>query len=296
MNRVRADISPTVRRRRLAAELRRLRSEQGLHGDEVAERLGWSPSKVSRYELARTGLKPADVRKMLEVYGVESTRQDELVALAYEATKKGWWEDYADALPEDYLALIGLEAEATAEWSWHLEVVPGLLQTEAYAREVNIKGQSLSPVPPGQIERSVQARMRRQELLTRDPPLDLVAIIDESVLLRKIADASVMREQLHHLIEVAQLPNVSLRVLKLGDEWSMVMNSFDLLRFGTGRSDRDAMLPDVVWTEHLSSALYFEGETDTYQYRLVFERLTESAQGPSDSLDLIARTAAQSWP
>lgn len=289
---MRADISPTVRRRRLAAELRRLRSEQGLNADEVAERLGWSPSKVSRYELARTGLKPADVRKMLEVYGVDAQRQNDLIALANEATKKGWWEEYADALPEEHVSLIGLEAEATSEWSWHLEVVPGLLQTEAYARSVNTRGQSLSPVPPGQIERSVQARMRRQELLTREPPLDLVAVIDESVLLRRLAPPPVMREQLNHLIEIAQLPNVYLRVLKLSDDCPMIMNSFDLLRFGRGQ---DAILPDVVWTEHLRSTLYFEGETDTYQYRLVIERLAESSQGASESLDLIARTAAQTW-
>jgi hypothetical protein len=134
--------------------------------------------------------------------------------------------------------------------------------------------------------------MRRQELLTSEPPLELRAVIDESVLLRRLTNASTMREQLDHLIAVAQLPNVSLRVLKLEDNWPMIINSFDLLIFETGRS-HEAMLPDVVWTEHPSGALYSEDETETYRYRLVFERLSESSLAPSDSMEFIARAAAQ---
>ena len=289
---MRADFSPTVRRLRLAAELRRLRGETGLTGDEVAERLGWSPSKVSRYELARTGLKPGDVRTMLKFYGVDAERQTDLITLANEATKKGWWEDYADAFAEDYVHIIGLEAEALSEWSWHLEVIPGLLQTEAYARQVNTKGQFLGPISPSKIDRSVEARMRRQELLTSKAPLEFRVVIDESVLLRTLTSASVMREQLNHLIAVAQLPNVSLRVLRLTDNWPFILSSFDLLMFGTDHAHK-AILPDVVWTEHPSGALYSEDETETYRYRLVFESLSESSLEPSDSMELIARTAAR---
>jgi transcriptional regulator with XRE-family HTH domain len=286
------NVSPEVRRRRLAAELRRLRDRSGQTGDEVASQLGWSPSKVSRYELARTGLRPSDVRKMLEVYGVEPARQEELLALARQATTKGWWEEYADVMNDEYVSIIGLEDEATSESSWYIEVIPGLLQTEAYARSVNSRGYSLGPVPPRQIERSIQARMRRQHLLHRDPPLELTVVLDESVLRRKLAPAPVMREQLQHLTELADLPNVTLRVLTLGADFPIAMGSFDLLRFG---DDGTATLPDVVYTEHLRSTLYFEGEADTYQYRLVFELLLESSLEVSPSQDLIANIATKVW-
>ena len=218
----------------------------GLKTSEVAERLGWSPAKVSRYELARTGLKPSDVRQMLVFYKVDTQRRNELLAFAEEASEKGWWEEFSDILPEEHISLIGLEDAATAEWSWHLEVISGLLQTEEYAIRVNSKGYSLAPVPPGRIDRSVKVRIKRQERLTRDPPLELAAVLDEAVLRRRIGDPHVMRNELRHLIAVAQLPNISLRVLRLGDESPMVMNSFDLLRFG----NQGSAMPDVVYTEH----------------------------------------------
>jgi transcriptional regulator with XRE-family HTH domain len=202
------NVSPEVRRRRLAAELRRLRSESRLKTTEVARHLGWSPSKVSRYELARTGLKPDDVREILTFYGVDTQRQNELLALAEEASEKGWWEDFSDLLADDQISLIGLEDEATAEWAWHLEVIPGLLQTEEYARHVNSKGYSLAPVPPGQIDRSVRVRIRRQELLTRDPALALSVVIDEGVLRRRVGGPEVMQRQLAHLAAVARLPPI----------------------------------------------------------------------------------------
>lgn len=289
------NVSPEVRRRRLAAELRRLRDRSGQTGDEVASLLGWSPSKVSRYELARTGLRPSDVRKMLEVYGVDAARQEELLALARQATTKGWWEEYADVMSEEYISIIGLEAEATSELSWYLEVIPHLIQTEAYAREINSKGYSLGPVPPGQIERSVRARMKRQELLRRDPPLDLTVVLDESVLRRRLASPPVMREQLRHLMKMAELPNVTLRVLRLSDDFPIIMSSFDLLRFGVEGGAAETTLPDVVYTEHLRSTLFFEGEADTYQYRLVFERLLDSSISPADTIGLIASTLDSAW-
>jgi transcriptional regulator with XRE-family HTH domain len=290
------NVSPEVRRRRLAAELRRLRDRSGQTGDEVASQLGWSPSKVSRYELARTGLRPSDVRKMLEVYGVESARQEELLALARQAaTAKGWWEEYADIMSDEYTSIIGLEDEASSELSWYLEVIPHLLQTEAYAREINSKGYSLGPVPPAQIERSVQARMKRQELLRRDPPLELVTVLDESVIRRRLASPPVMLDQLRHLMAVAELPNVTLRILRLSADFPIIMSSFDLLRFSHEGEAAETTLPDVVYTEHLRSTLFFDGEADTYQYRLVFDRLLGSSLSPQDSLSLISRTIDTDW-
>jgi transcriptional regulator with XRE-family HTH domain len=275
-----ANISPEVRRRRLAAELRRLRGSAGLKVDQVARQLGWSPSKVSRYELARTGLKPLDVRAMLVFYRVDEKRQSELLALAEEATERGWWEEFSDVLSEEHISLIGLEDEATTQYVWHLDVIPGLLQTEDYARAVNTKGYSLAPVPPSQIERSIRVRMKRQELLTRDHPLELVAVLDEAVLRRQIGARSVMRQQLDHLIEAARLPNVSLRILQLESDAPIVIGSFVLLRYGTS-------MPDVVYMEHFRGTLHFERETDTHQYRIVFQRLSEGALSESGSLDLL---------
>lgn len=284
-------VSPEVRRRRLAAALRGLREQSGLKTTDVARRLKWSPAKVSRYELARTGLKPDDVREMLAFYGVDDRRQRELLALAFEASEKGWWEAFSDVLSEEHIALIGLEDEAAAEWSWHLEVVPGLLQTEEYARRVNSKGYSLAPVPGSQIERSVSVRMKRQSLLTRDPPLELRAVIDESVLRRGFGGPEVMRDQLRHLIEIAQLPNVSLQVRPFGDDGTIIMNSFDLLHFGT----QTGKMPDVVYTEHFRATLSFEGETDTYQYRIIFDRLSDGALAEAESVQLIEKVINQTW-
>jgi hypothetical protein len=228
---------------------------------------------------------------MLAFYGVDEHRQNELLALAFEASEKGWWEVFSDVLPDDHISLIGLEDEAAAEWSWHLEVIPGLLQTEEYARRVNSKGYSLAPVPESQIERSVAVRMKRQKLLTRDPPLELRAVIDEAVLRRGFGGPGVMRDQLRHLIEIAQLPNVSLRVLPFGHDSTIIMNSFDLLHFGI----QSGKMPDVVYTEHFRATLYFEGEMDTHQYRIVFDRLREAALGEMGSVQLIEKIISQMW-
>jgi transcriptional regulator with XRE-family HTH domain len=281
-----------VRRRRLAAELRRLRDRRHRTLDEVAAELGWSPSKVSRYELAQGGLKPAEVRRLLDLYEVDADKRDVLLSLAREATDKGWWEEYADVMPEDYVSIIGLEAEATAEWSWHLDVIPGLLQHEAYIRAIANQAQVLAATPPSMIDRRVAMRLRRQELLDRDPPLQYSVVLDQGVLLRRMGSTSVMRDQLTHLAEVAQLPNVSLRIKQLDDSFPVLVNSFDLLAFGTAQ---EATMPDVVWTEHLTTAIYFEGETDTFQYHVVFEALRDGALATSESLELLYQIVDQVW-
>jgi len=284
--------SPIVRQRRLATELRRLREQLGLTGDEVARDLGWSPSRVSRYELARARPKPADLVKLFDRYGVDPRRRAELLALAEEAVGKGWWEAYSDVLPEELSSLIGLEAEARSSWTWHLEVVPGLLQTEDYAREVNRGYQRVAHVPPGQMERRLEARMARQQVLDRDPPFELSVVLDESALRRMVASESVMRGQLQHLVDVAQLPNVTLRVMPLERLYPIVTGSFVLLRFSEAH---DTRLPDVVYVEGLIGNLYFEDEVETYLYNIAFEYLIDSALGTAESIELIARTADQTW-
>jgi transcriptional regulator with XRE-family HTH domain len=284
--------SPTVRRRRLAGELRRLRDRARLTGDQVADQLGWSPSKISRYELARTGLNPAEVEKLLDIYGVDGRQRDELLALAREAKQKGWWESYSDALPEEYRAFIGLEAEAQSVRQWHVEVVPGLLQTEDYAREVVEGFQKVDIVTPGQIERRLQARLERQQVLTRQPPLELRVVLDESVLLRRVGDKSVMDAQLRRLAEVSQIPNVKLQILPLSQHHPLTLDSFVLLTFGEGRR---TTLHDVVSTEHLTSELYLEGEAGTHRYRLAFDALAEQSLSPAMSQELILQTARRVW-
>jgi hypothetical protein len=191
-------------------------------------------------------------------------------------------------LTEDHLAFIGLEAEATSIQEWQINVVPGLLQTERYAREILSGHQEVATIPPAVIERRVETRVRRQQILSRKPPLQLAVVLDESVLLRQRGDHSLMREQLQRLAEVSDLPNVSLRILPLSKPERLAVDSFSILHFG---EDRETPLHDVVNTEFLSSQLHVEGETGTYEIRLAFEHLAEVSLMPSQSRDLILEIA-----
>jgi transcriptional regulator with XRE-family HTH domain len=286
--------SPAVRRRRLAAELRRLRGERT--GTEVARALGWSPSKISRYEQGRSTLLFDEVSKLLDLYGVSDPERGLLLSLALDASQRGWWEDYADALPEESLAFIGLEAEAVSVAQWQVEVVPGLLQTEDYARQVYAGYQHVVPTTsPGVVERRVRVRMKRQEVLARDPPLQLSVVIDESVLLRRMGAREIMQAQLERLAEAAELTNVDLRVLPLNNENSLVADSFVIFGFGTNSMDDSVLLHDVVSTEGVKSETYVEGETDTHLYRLVFQGLVKASLSPCESRRLIRQTAADVW-
>ena len=289
-----ASASPTVRRRRLAAELRRLRGTRT--GGEVAKALSWSPAKISRYELGQTNFPPDEVEKLLDFYGVAEPRRGQLLTLAAEAGQRGWWEEYADALAPEFMEFIGLEAEADSMAHWQVGVIPGLLQTEEYARELNIGYRSVIPTPPAVLERLVRVRMIRQELLSREPPFQLSVVMDESVLLRKIGDRGLMHAQLLHLAAAAELANVELRVMPLSNrETSLVADSFTILSFGSRPTDEADKLADVVSTEGVTSELYVEGESDTYLYRLVFQGLLNASLSPAESRHLIRRTADDLW-
>lgn len=289
-----ASPSPTVRRRRLAAELRRLRGTRT--GGSVAEALGWSTAKISRYELGQSSFPLDEVQKLLDFYQVAEPSRTQLLALAAEANQRGWWEEFADVLSPEYMEFIGLEAEADTMAHWQVGVVPGLLQTEDYARELNVGYQSVIPTPPGILERLVRVRMIRQELLTRDPPLRLSAVVDEAVLRRKIGDRGLMRAQLRHLVAAADLSNVELRVLPLDNrETSLVADSFAILSFGPQPTGQAGKLADVVSTESVTSELYVEGEADTYLYRLVFQGLLDASLSHAKSKHLIRRTVDELW-
>jgi transcriptional regulator with XRE-family HTH domain len=284
--------SPALRRRRLAAELRRLRGSRA--GHEVAKGLGWSTSKVSRYELGRGTLPLDEVEKLLNFYGVTDPERSQLLSLAREANERGWWEDYGDALPDEYQAFIGLEAEAASAAIWAIEVVPGLLQTEEYARQMHVGYQAVVPIAPGIIDTRVKVRMIRQQVLKRDPPLELSVVLDESVLLRPIGKPQLMRAQLQHLAQIMDLPNVELRVLPLNKERTLIANSFVI--FGFNPIAETGRLHDVVSTESaVGSDLYVEGETDTYFHRLVFQSLRGDSLSPVETQALIQRAAQQVW-
>ncbi len=193
--------SPAVRRRRLGAELRAIRGTRRVL--DVAVALGWSPAKVSRYELARTMLKEDEVGRLLDYYEVAGEQRAQLLALARDAAEKGWWEEEPDAISADHQQFIGLEAEARAIAVWHIGQVPGLLPTEACARYIIGNYDRVERIAPGLVERRVQVRMRRQQMLTRDPPRELAVVLDESVLRRRIGDTAVMHEQLQRLAREA---------------------------------------------------------------------------------------------
>jgi transcriptional regulator with XRE-family HTH domain len=286
-----APASPTVRRRRLAAELRGIRESKGKSGDSVAAALRWSPSKISRYERARTGLRPREVERLLDYYQITGPRRALLLELAEDAAQKGWWEEFADSLSEDYQQFIGLEHEATSMAVWHVDVVTGLLQTENYARHIISSYSRVEPIAPGMIGRMVRVRMRRQQILDREG-LQLSVVLDESVLKRRVGDESVMYEQLQRLVQEADRPNLTLQILPLDAQHTVFGESFVIFGFGV---DSDAMLQDVVSTEHLRSGFSLEGERETYLHRIAFQALAEASLDPAASRALLLKTAESHW-
>jgi hypothetical protein len=285
--------SPTVRRRRLAAELRRLRGRQT--GTQVARAIGWSPTKISRAESGRESIPPQEVEKLLDFYGVVQPLRGQLLDLAEDATQQGWWEDYAGVLPPEYLEFIGLENEASFVAECQADVVPGLLQTQSYIRQIYAGYERVIPTPPSVISQFVRARVIRQERLTREPLLQFSAVIDQSVLLRRMGSDELMRAQLQHLADMGDLPNVDLRILPLDRETPLVVTSFTILSFGTRTATDTANLGDVVSSEAITADLYVEGETDTYQYKLFYQALHDASLSPEDSRLLIASTAQHVW-
>lgn len=284
--------SPAVRGRRLAAELRRLRISRQLTGEEVAQRLGWSESKISRIELRRTGVKEADLRKLLDLYEVGAARREELLALARESAQKGWVETATAGFPPEYAAYLQAEAEARSVWNWEPQIVPGLLQTPDYARAVMQVWEAMFAAPPGDTARRVEARLLRQQLLTREPPLELAVVIDESVLRRRYGSDRVMREQLARLAEAGERPNVEVRVLPLDGDHPLSTGAFAYMQFPRVHA---VPLHDIVTVEHLESSYHLEEESQTHRYRVAFEHLRRHSLSEEASRARIAATARQLW-
>jgi transcriptional regulator with XRE-family HTH domain len=283
-----------IGRRRLAAELRRLRDLAGMTGDEVAEQLGWSGSKVSRIELNRTEVKAADLAKLLDLYEISGTQRDDLLTLAKARRTRGWWEKYSDIVRPDYAFYIELEAEADKALCWSTMLVHGLLQTEEYARAAIQSHLEWLPVTPAaRVRRTIEVRMIRQRRVTAGD-IRLTVVLDESVLLRRIADNTIMREQLRHLASMSELSNVTLHVLPLAGLHPIATGSFILLSFPPVLESGPAS--DVAYVEQLTrNEVYADDEAEIYEYRLAFEQLVAQSLDAGRSRELIARVIDEVW-
>ena len=277
--------SPTVRRKRLSVELRRLREQAGLTCEDVGNRLECSGTRISRMETGRIGARPGDVRELLEIYGVTGAEADSLVQLARDARRKGWWHAYARVLPPWFEAYVGLESDAATLHDFQPSVVPGLLQTEDYARAV-LRGAPRAGRAED-IDQKVALRMRRQAVLDQPGPPRVQVVLSESVLWVQVGGAAVMRAQLLRLADLAARPDLTLQVLPLrAAAHAQPVSPFTMLEFA------DPADPTVVYLEYLTGSLLLEDEEEVQHYRVVFDHLRAQALGPGPSADLIARTAA----
>lgn len=274
---------PTVRKRRLGGELRRMREAKGLKLDDVADKTPLNAVKVSRIENATVGVKLADLDALLDVYGVDDvSKRAALHSLAKEGSKRGWWQTYRPAISPAYADLISLEADAQNFRSYETALIPGLLQTAAYARSsIRAVGMTL---PADRVDALVEVRVQRQAVLTRPEPLELWAVIHEAALHPTFAEPLLMRDQLQRLLDVSELPHVSIQVLPLdaGPNPGM-LGPFSVLGF-PGTADLD-----VVIVESLTSTLYVEEPAEVSIYGSAFERLRAAALAFDKSADLIAR-------
>jgi transcriptional regulator with XRE-family HTH domain len=273
------DEGPTLRRRRLGAELKRFREAAGLTQEYVSRHFEWHAAKVTRIETARVAVTPRDVRDLLTLYGVhDEAYREALMTLARQSRERTWWTDYRDIMrPGNF---VGLEAEASSMRVWEPIVLPGLLQTEAYMRALMRTGRSSDP--PESIDRRVALRIKRQDRLTGPSPLRLSAIIDESVIRRVVGGAGAMGDQLRHLIDRAQLPNVTLQILPFdAGEHPFLGGSAALLEFS------ETTHSDVLYVEGLAGDYYEEQPLEVARYRNELERLSSMALDRRMSVKMI---------
>ncbi|WP_433134361.1 helix-turn-helix domain-containing protein [Micromonospora sp. CA-240977] len=272
---------PTVLRMLLGAQLRRLRESSGVTREGAGWEIRSSESKISRMELGRVGFKERDVSDLLTLYGVtEEHERDALLKLARDANSPGWWHRYGDVLPTWFQSYLGLEAAAALIRSYEVQFVPGLLQTREYARAVVLLGHGTAG--PDEIDRRVALRMQRQQLLHRQGPPQLWAVVDEAALRRPIGGPEVMRGQLTALIEATKSPNIRLQVIPFAaGGHAAAGGAFTILRFG------DQELPDIVYIEQLTSAIYLDKRDDLDYYAVAMERLCVEAEPPERTADIL---------
>ncbi len=280
-------LGPTVRRRRLGAELRRLREAHSLKLEEVAERLGLAPSTLSRIETGKAPTKSAYLTAMLDMYQVSDPgARKVLVDMAREGHRKGWWSIYDDVLPSGFDIYVGLEAEASALRSYETDVVHGLLQTTDYA--VAVLRELRPRDSQEQIERVVDLRMERQRLLDQDPPLDLWLIMDEGAIRRNIGGPAVMRNQLEHLIQASRWTNVTMQILAFeAGAHAGLIGPFSILEFPE-RTDSD-----VAYTESVGGMIYLEKDREVRACAEAFDRMRAAALSPAASVEMVHKVAGE---
>ncbi|MFJ9374374.1 helix-turn-helix domain-containing protein [Streptomyces sp. NPDC101455] len=280
-----SSVNPTVRRRRLGQELRRLRELKGMTAEEVAERLLVSQSKISRLENGRRSISQRDVRDLCGVYEVEDVRiVDSLMQMAKDSRQQGWWHSFGD-IP--YSVYIGLETDAASLRVYDPQVVPGLLQTRQYA-EALITG-ALPETASADIDKRVQVRLRRQERISApENPLRLWTVMDESAVRRVVGNRSLMRDQLEHLVEQSQLPHVTVQVIPFDMGAHPGLNGqYAILEFP------DAADSSVVYIEGVTSDLYLEKANDVQKYSVMYEHLRAQALNVDQSRQFIADIAKE---
>jgi len=273
------DAGPTALRIGLGSELRRRRERAGISREVAGEALRASPAKISRLELGRVGFKERDVLDLLTLYGVtDETERSQFLALARRANAPGWWHRYSDLLPGWFETYLGLEQASTMIRTYELQFVPGLLQTREYARAVTLLGhEDLEDV-----ERRVELRLRRQEVLTAPGAPTLWAVIDEAALRRSLNGPELLRAQLDHLLAMNELPNVSVQIAPLSfGGHAAAGGPFSILRFA------EPDLPDIVYLEQLTSALYLDKRSDVEHYALVMDRLCAHIEPPDRTAAII---------
>jgi transcriptional regulator with XRE-family HTH domain len=276
---------PTVRLRRLANELRRLRTDAGLTREDVTEKTAINSATMYRIEAAKVRPQRRTLLTLLDTYGVtDADRRADLVAMSQQANELNWLHRYESELPEAHLTYISFEADARGTRNYESLFVPGLLQTEDYARAVISGG--LPFAGKDDVEPRVEARMRRKPFLTRNPPLQVWAILDEAVLHRSVGGLAVMSAQLAHLVEAAEAPHVTLQVLPFAvGAHSGMAGSFAIMDFP------DPADPELVYIDSMAGDLFLEREADVRRYSRIFEHLRATALGPAESLRFISEIA-----
>jgi transcriptional regulator with XRE-family HTH domain len=270
-----------VRRRRLAELLKQARTQAGLSIEEVAARFEWSESKIYRIERAAHGISVSDARLLLDLFGVSGRQAEEILELVRGAKERGWWHSYADVLPEPYATFVGLEQDASSMSQYSSELVPGLLQTEEYAHA--IRRAYLYDDDEETTERWLAVRTKRQERLTGAAPLTYWVVLNEAVIHRLVGSEEIMNAQLRRMIELSNLPNITIQILPFRTGGHPAMDgSFTIVRFA------DETAPAIVLSEHPTSCLYIERTVETRRYTLIFDHVRARALDPDRSISMIA--------
>ncbi|GAA4907065.1 helix-turn-helix domain-containing protein [Streptomyces coeruleoprunus] len=270
-----------VRRILLGSQLRRLRESRGITREAAGYSIRASESKISRLELGRVSFKARDVEDLLTLYGVTDEKERAaLLGLVREANIAGWWQSFGDVLPGWFQTYIGLEGAASLIRIYEVQFIHGLLQTEAYAHAVVARG--MPGAPAAEIDRRVALRLERQKVLVSERAPQFHAVLDEAALRRPYGDRAVMRDQLKHLIEISERPNVRLQVMPFSfGGHSGESGAFTMLRFP------ESDLSDIVYLEQLTGALYLDKREEVTQYERAMERLCADSPGPEESRDLL---------